>query len=129
MKRHRLLVVDDDVQTLESLRDLCRRAGFDVETATTGRDALGRLLDGENPSAIVLDARMPVMSGEELVTVLRAYRRLASIPVLLLTAFDDVRRDVGASVDLVMRKPFSADELVASVETLIKRDGGAAMPV
>ncbi len=129
MKRHRLLVVDDDVQTLESLRDLFRRAGFDVETATTGRDALGRLLDGENPSAIVLDARMPVMSGEELVTVLRAYRRLASIPVLLLTAFDDVRRDVGAAVDLVMRKPFSADELVASVETLIKRDGGAAMPV
>src|SRR5438874_22106 len=125
MKRHRLLVVEDDLPTLESLRDLFRRAGFDVETATTGRDALGQLLDGENPAAIVLDARMPVMSGEELVMVLRAYRRLAPIPVLLLTAAE-VHERFARHVELVMRKPFRADELLAGVESLVNRADAAA---
>lgn len=120
-KRHRLLVVDDDPAILESLRELLTRAGFEVETATTGREALGRLLEQESPSAIVLDARMPVMSGEELVGILRAYRRLAAIPVLLLTAFEDARRNVGASVAAVMPKPFRGDELVANIEALLDR--------
>ena len=127
MKRHRILVVDDDPATLESLRDLLRRRGFEVDTATTGRDALGRLLEADAPSAIVLDARMPVMSGEELVPILRAYRRLAAIPVILLTAFDDVRRPVVESVARVMRKPFHADELVASVEALVRDRGPAPL--
>ena len=124
MERHRLLVVDDDAATLASLHELFTRAGFEVETATTGREALGRLLERENPSAIVLDARMPVMSGEELVPVLRAYRRFSRIPVLLLTGFDDVRRTVTEAVELVMRKPYRGDELVARVERLV--GGGAA---
>ena len=57
MKRNRLLVVEDDPATLASIRDLLLRAGFEVETATTGRDALAHLLDNELPSAIILDAR------------------------------------------------------------------------
>lgn len=121
MKRHRLLIVDDDPATLASLRDLFVRAGFDVDTATTGRDALGHLLETENPSAIVLDARMPVMSGEELVPVLRAYSRFATIPVVLLTGFDDIQRTVAGAVELVMRKPYRAEELVARVEGLVGR--------
>lgn len=124
MKRHRLLIVDDDPATLASLRDLFVRAGFDVDTATTGRDALGHLLERENPSAIVLDVRMPVMSGEELVPVLRAYRRFTSIPVVLLTGFDDIKRNVADAVELVIRKPYRADELVAGVERLV----GASAP-
>jgi DNA-binding response OmpR family regulator len=128
MKRHRLLIVDDDPATLASLRELFVRAGFEVETASTGRDALGQLLERENPSAIVLDARMPVMSGEELVPVLRAYRRFATIPVLLLTGCDDVRHTVADAVELVMRKPYRADELVARVERLVGGSGGAAPP-
>lgn len=126
MKRHRLLIVDDDPATLASLRDLFVRAGFDVDTATTGRDALGHLLETEAPSAIVLDARMPVMSGEELVPVLRAYRRFTSIPVVLLTGFDDIQRTVADAVELVIRKPYRADELIAGVERLVA--GGASAP-
>ncbi|MCU1278332.1 MAG: Response regulator [bacterium] len=120
MKRHRILVVEDDVPTLESLRDLFRRAGFEVATATTGRDALARLLDDEQPSVIVLDVRMPVMTGEELIEVIRSYRRLAAIPVLVLTAADMPIRG-NESVDVVMRKPFRMDELVANVEALANR--------
>ena len=118
MKRKRLLVVEDDPETLASIRALLLRAGFEVDTATTGRDALGHLLDDELPAAIILDARMPVMSGEEFASVVRAYSRFAHIPIMLLTAWDTPRA-IAASVDAVMRKPFRADELVANVEALV----------
>jgi len=118
MKRHRLLVVEDDPATLASIRDLLLRGGFDVDTATTGRDALAHLLDAELPAAIILDARMPVMSGDELASVLRAYSRFAHIPILLLTAWEAPSSFV-STVDAVMRKPFRADELLANVEALV----------
>lgn len=120
MKPRRLLVVDDDPATLASIRDLFRRAGYDVETAGTGRDALAHLLDADVPSAVVLDSRMPVMSGEEFVGVVRAYSRLSTVPILLLTAWDTPKPLVDC-VDAVMRKPFTAEELVASVEAIIRR--------
>ena len=119
MKRDRLLVVEDDPATLASIRDLLLREGYEVDTATTGRDALGHLLDDELPSAIILDARMPVMSGEEFASVVRGYSRFADIPILLLTAWDTPARFV-QTVDAVMRKPFRADELLASVEALVR---------
>ena len=118
MKRHRLLVVDDDPATLASLRDVLVCAGFEVDTATTGRDALAKLLDGPVPSAIVLDARMPEMDGDEFASVARAYLRFATVPILLLTAWD-TRIGVESHVNVVMRKPFRIDEPVASVEALI----------
>jgi DNA-binding response OmpR family regulator len=124
MKRSRLLVVEDDPATLAGIRDLLLRAGFEIETATTGREALGHLLDDELPSAIILDARMPVMSGEEFAYVVRGYSRLANIPILLLTAWDTPTR-FAKTVDAVMRKPFRADELVANVEALVTSSAAA----
>jgi len=118
MKRHRLLVVDDDAATLASIRDLFLRAGFDVDTATSGRDALGKLLDGVRPSVVILDARMPVMSGEEVASVMRGYSRFARIPILFLTAWD-TRIGFGRDVDVVMRKPFHEGDLVAKIEALV----------
>lgn len=83
------------------------------------------MLDAELPSAVVLDARMPVMSGEEFVSVVRVYSRLASVPILLLTAWD-TPISFAQNVDLVMRKPFRADELIASVEALVARNAPTA---
>ena len=118
MKRHRLLVVDDEAATRATLRDILLRAGFEVDTAVNGRDALGQLLDGARPSAIILDARMPVMSGEEFASVVRGYARFSTIPILFLTAWD-TRIGFGRDVDAVMRKPFRMDELLAGIQALI----------
>ena len=125
MKERRVLVVEDDPETLATIRDLFRRAGYTVDTASDGREALARLLDGDMPSAVVLDARLPVMSGREFVSVVRAYSRLASVPIVLLTAWD-APDSFAKSVDAVMRKPFRSDELVATVEALIVRNPSAA---
>jgi DNA-binding response OmpR family regulator len=106
---------------LESVRDILLRAGYGVDTATTGRDALGKLLDDKQPSVIVLDIRMPVMDGRQFLTVVRAYHRLASIPVIVLTAAE-LAPQLSESVEVVMRKPFRPAELVANVEALVARN-------
>lgn len=127
MKERRILVVEDDAETQATIRDLFRRVGYTVDTASDGREALARLLDVEMPSAIVLDARLPVMSGQEFTSVVRGYSRLASVPILLLTAWD-APIPFAQSVDVVMRKPFRADELVSNVEALVLRTPPAAAP-
>jgi len=96
------------------------QAGFGVDTAATGRDALGKLLDDKQPAVIVLDIRMPVMDGRQFLTIVRAYHRLASIPVIVLTAVD-LAPQLTESVEVVMRKPFRAGELVANVQALASR--------
>ncbi len=116
----RILVVDDDPQTLDTVSDVLRQAGYGVVTAKSGRDALGRLLDEDQPALIVLDIRMPGMDGREFLTIVRAYHRLAAIPVLVLTAID-LQPHLVESVDTVMKKPFRADELVANVEAIARR--------
>jgi DNA-binding response OmpR family regulator len=120
MEKTRVLVVEDDPNTLESVRDILLHAGFSVDTATTGRDALGKLLDDVQPSVIVLDISMPVMDGRQFLTVVRAYHRLASIPVVVLTAVE-LAPKLSESVEIVMRKPFRPAELVANVEALVAR--------
>lgn len=120
MEKSRALVVDDDPDTLESVRDILLRAGFAVATATTGREALAKLLDDEPPSVIVLDIRMPVMDGRQFVTVVRSYHRLSAIPILVLTAVE-LAPQLTETVEVVMRKPFREAELVANVEALASR--------
>ncbi|HXU70555.1 MAG TPA: response regulator [Polyangia bacterium] len=121
MEKSTVLVVEDDPSTLESVRDILLRAGYAVDTATTGRDALGKLLDEKQPSVIVLDIRMPVMDGRQFLTVVRAYHRLASIPVIVLTAAE-LAPQLSESIEVVMRKPFRPAELVANVEALVARN-------
>jgi DNA-binding response OmpR family regulator len=123
MEKSTVLVVDDDANTLDSVRDILLQANFEVDTAATGRDALGKLLDEKQPAVIVLDIRMPVMDGRQFLTVVRAYHRLASIPVIVLTAVD-LAPQLTESVEVVMRKPFRPGELVANVQALAGR--GAA---
>ncbi len=120
MEKSRVLVVDDDPNTLDSVRDVLLQAGFDVDTAADGRDALGKLLDEKQPAVIVLDIRMPVMDGRQFLTVVRAYHRLASIPVCVLTAVD-LAPQLTESVEVVIPKPFRTADLVASVAALASR--------
>lgn len=116
-----ILVVDDDRAVRESLGRALRFEGYCVDFAASGREALERVAVGA-PSALVLDVRMPGMSGLDVCRALRADR--SRLPVLLLTARDAVSDRVAgldAGADDYLVKPFALDELLARLRALLRR--------
>ncbi|WP_370617553.1 response regulator transcription factor [Mumia sp. Pv 4-285] len=118
----RLLVVDDDASILDLLASSLRFAGFEVETATDGRQALDTIVADPSLDLVVLDVMMPRIDGFEVVKRLRAERR--EVPVVFLTARDtpaDRVSGLTAGGDDYLAKPFSLDELVARVHAVLRR--------
>ena len=111
------LVVDDseDVQVL--CRDALADEGFWVQTALDGRDALELLIAMPTPAVIVLDLLMPKMGGLEMLDVIRSYRRLADVPVLIITASDEAVPQ-GPKLD-ILRKPIHCDLLAERIRILL----------
>jgi CheY-like chemotaxis protein len=93
---HKVLVVDDDDELRESLTELLAYEGFDVTAARNGREALDYLHEHPRPCLIVLDLMMPVMNGQEFRAEQLRDRQLADIPVVVLTASHDGRRQAEA---------------------------------
>ena len=81
----RVLYVEDHADTREAVSRMLQLTGYDVDTATTGREALIMAI-GRTPDVILLDLALPEMNGDELLQVLHSYHRLATIPVVVLTA-------------------------------------------
>ncbi len=122
-----ILVVDDEPDLLELVRFNLDRAGFRVETATTGEEALTRLRRS-TPDLMVLDLMLPDLSGEEVCRRVRADPDRASLPVIMLTAkSEEVDRVVGFELgaDDYVTKPFSPRELVLRVKALLRRSSEA----
>lgn len=123
-----ILVVDDEAGVVSLLEAYLRHHGFQVLTAANGREAL-RQTRHERPDLIVLDIMMPEMDGLEF---LRAHRRQADTPVILLTArIEDEDKVVGLELgaDDYLTKPFRPRELVARIRAVLRRAGGDAPPV
>jgi two-component system OmpR family response regulator len=117
----RLLVVDDEPNILELLSASLRFAGFDVATATNGTDALD-VARTYRPDLLVLDVMMPGMDGFEVVRQLRGGGERT--PVLFLTArdaTDDKVTGLTLGGDDYVTKPFSLEEVIARVRTVLRR--------
>lgn len=117
----KLLVVDDEPNILELLATSLRFAGFEVVTASNGREALEKA-ETEAPDLAVLDVMLPDMDGFTVTRKLRSSGRL--FPVLFLTAKDDTEDKVtGLTVggDDYVTKPFSLDEVVARIRAVLRR--------
>jgi CheY-like chemotaxis protein len=109
-----VLVVEDEKDSRETLRDLLQLEGFRVDTAANGADALTRLdgLRGEQCLVVLLDLFMPVMDGWQLLDELRAQGRLGEITVFVTTSAGH-RAPAGHRV---FPKPLDLDKLLAAVE-------------
>jgi two-component system OmpR family response regulator len=122
----RLLVVEDDANIVELLGASLRFAGFEVETATDGQQAL-RLARSYRPDLMVLDVMMPGIDGFEVVRRLSAEGNRC--PVLFLTARDSTEDKItGLTVggDDYVTKPFSLDEVIARIRAVLRRSAGTA---
>ena len=119
----RLLVVDDEPNIVELLSASLRFAGFEVETATTGMEALTKARE-YRPDLVVLDVMMPQMDGFDVVRRLRADG--LRFPVLFLTARDSTEDKItGLTLggDDYVTKPFSLAEVIARIRTVLRRSG------
>lgn len=123
MKRHKLLIVDDEARMRELIR-LYLAAEFDVAEAADGLAAL-RQLHMVEPDLVLLDVMMPHLDGWE---TLKRIREEASVPVIMLTARGDVPDRVQGlrmGADDYIAKPFDGRELVARLQAVLRRTTGA----
>jgi len=122
----RILVVDDEPDLLDLVRLCLAEAGFAVETATSGQQALESLRRAP-PDLVVLDLMLPDMPGTEVCRFIRSRPEAADVLVLMLTAkSEEVDRIVGFELgaDDYVTKPFSPRELVLRVRALLRRRAG-----
>ena len=118
----RVLVVDDEADIRELVRELLGRAGYDVVEAPNGSEAL-RAFYSQQPDLVILDVQMPVLDGWETLTRIR---EVSDVPVMMLTAraeeLDKVR-GLRAGADDYITKPFGRQELLARVSANLRRAG------
>ncbi len=117
-----VLVVDDEPEIVELLRDFLEAAGFHVLIATRGEDAL-TVLARTAMDCILLDVMMPGMSGFE---TLRLIRERGDVPVLILSAREgdaDKIRGLGLGADDYIVKSATPGEIVARVQAVLRRTG------
>lgn len=121
----RILVIDDDIRLGQLLKDYLSQFGFDVSHAETPERGL-QMLAGDSFALLVLDVMLPGMDGFEVLRKLRADR--SSLPIIMLTARGDVMDKVlglEMGADDYLPKPFEPRELVARIQTVLRRQQNA----
>jgi two-component system response regulator VicR len=120
----RILCVEDEPEMIDLIRLILGRRGFEVRGATGGREGL-RMVREEHPDLVLLDLMMPDMDGWEVYQQMKADEKTRDIPVIVVTAkAQNIDRVLGihiAKVDDYITKPFSPQDLLASVEKILNQ--------
>ena len=122
---HRILVVDDEPNIVDVVSMALRFQGFEVASAATGQEALDQVR-AFRPHLMVLDVMLPDMEGFDVAERLGTQR--ADVPIVFLTARDatpDKIRGLTSGGDDYVTKPFSLEELVARIRSILRRTGAA----
>jgi len=118
----KVLVVDDSVTMVLSLKTTLTMNGFEVETANNGQAALDKLKAGIKPNLIVTDVNMPVMGGLEMIGKVRALPGFRFIPILTLTTESEAaKRDEGKRLGATgwLVKPVAGNDLVKVIKQVL----------
>jgi CheY-like chemotaxis protein len=116
-----ILVVDDDGMNLRMAEMILTKGGYQVQKADSGQAALD-MLRAEGAQLVLLDVEMPGMSGTETLDAIRADERTKAIPVLFLSASEDMEEAVNRgeyAVQGFVKKPFLPPKLIESVKGLL----------
>lgn len=123
-----ILVVDDEIKITEVVKSYLENAGYQVECAYNGKEAM-RLFDTISPVLVILDLMLPDIMGEE---ICRAIRKRSRVPIIMLTAKvqdGDIVSGLGMGADDYLTKPFSPKQLVARVQAVLRRLSSEAVPL
>ncbi len=117
----RVLVIDDNPAMVGLLSDALTKAGFSVSSAEDGKTGLS-LIKSAKPDVVVLDLMMPVMSGLQVLNVLRRSSETKGLPVVILTGRDgheDALESWMAGVNRYLTKPCRLEDVVMAVKQLL----------
>lgn len=117
----RVLVVDDNVETVKVIQEALERAGFSVVSAQNGAECLVAV-DERQPDLVILDVHMPVLNGLDALRLLRQRPDMDDLPVIILSGKDeytDVRAGWGAGADLYLTKPLRLGAVVAAARWML----------
>jgi DNA-binding response OmpR family regulator len=123
MPGKRILVAEDEPHILGLIVYSLEYAGFEVMEAVNGEDAI-RIAANDKPDLILLDVRMPRMSGYEVCTVLKEQDSTKEIPIVFISARGqeaEIKRGLALGAEEYILKPFAPDELYQRVERLFRR--------
>jgi CheY-like chemotaxis protein len=126
----RILVVDDEIDTLNLLRTILEISGYNATTTLNSVDAI-TLAEIERPDCVLLDIMMPQLDGFTLCKMMRVHPATKNLPIVFVTAYsaldlEDRRREAGA--DMVLPKPIGMDTLIDAVEkALVSRNNGGML--
>ncbi len=123
MMAEKILIVDDDYDTLRLVGLMLERQGYEIIAAENGPQAL-QAIQSEKPDLVLLDVMMPGMDGYEVTQHIRSNEETADIPIIMFTAKTQVEDKVTgleAGVDVYLTKPTQPRELFAQVKVLLSR--------
>jgi len=119
-----VLLVEDDRSVRRYLEVTLQRSGYQVITASDGLEAMKLALSSQI-EAVITDAIMPHLSGQQLARFVRSHAKLAHVPIVLLTGQEN--KDAAASsedlIDAFLYKPVKAEELMSCLRRLLSREG------
>ncbi len=130
MNAKRILVVDDDRAVVRLLRGYLEQAGYEVQVAYNGETAL-QLMRHQRPDLVLLDLMLPDRDGWDITRLVRADSRLATLPLIMLTArVTDADKIVGLELgaDDYITKPYNPREVVARVRARLRVERGLLRP-
>ena len=119
----KILLVDDEVETLQLVTRILEKEGYMIATVSTSNEALAKARTF-HPDLIILDLRIPTIGGLEICRILKSDSNTRAIPIIMLTIQDsDIDKVIGLEIgaDDYMTKPFNQDELKARVKAMLRR--------
>lgn len=127
MSKKRILVVDDERDIVEIIRELLEGDEYSTVAAYDGQQAL-ELIGREPIHLVILDIKMPVIDGFGVIETLRAIPSLAKTPIVVLTATQMIQditdRLKGFGIQICLSKPFEPKDLLAAVAEALKSERG-----
>jgi CheY-like chemotaxis protein len=117
LKRKQALIIDDSIDMQDLLTLLLNSQGYETHCSSNGEEALTLLNScGSLPSLILLDLRMPGMNGYEFLQIQRASATLKNIPVIMMTAEDDIEGlKIKVGLSQILMKPLSMQSVLHAV--------------
>ena len=117
----RVLVVDDNADTVKVVEEALTRAGFSVQSASNGAECL-KAADSEQPDLVILDVHMPVLNGLDALQLLRHMPGMEKLPAIILSGsgeYESVRAGWQAGAEMYLTKPVRVGAVVAAARYML----------